>query len=41
MPKRPKKPKSPAAKATSKAIKQYYEALQSYRDQGVTHKGAL
>jgi len=37
----PKKPKNPGGNALKKAIKQYYEALQSYRDQGVKHEGAL
>jgi hypothetical protein len=31
----PKKPANRAGKAIKKAIKQYYEALQSYRAQGV------
>ena len=33
----PKKPKKPYAKA----IKQYHEALKTYRDQGVKHEGAV
>ncbi len=32
--------KSPIVKPTHKAIKQYYQALQSYSDQGVSHEGA-
>src|SRR5260370_758866 len=34
-------PRSAVIKPTHKAIKQYYQALQSYRDQGVKHEGAL
>jgi predicted helicase len=41
MPKKPAKPKNPANKAIKKAIKQYYDALQAYRAQRVTHEGAL
>jgi hypothetical protein len=37
----PKKPANPVGKSIKKAIKQYYDALQSYRDQGVKHEGAL
>ena len=36
-----KKPTNPTAKSIKKAIKLYYEALQSYRDQGIKHEGAL
>ena len=34
-------PKSTSIKPTHKAFKKYYAALQSYRDDGVTHEGAL
>ena len=34
-------PKPSAIKPTHKAVKQYYAALQSYRDHRVTHEGAL
>jgi hypothetical protein len=41
MPKKSKKPTNPTGTSIKKAIKLYYEALQSYRDQGVKHEGAL
>ncbi len=34
-------PKATSIKPTHKALKKYYAALQSYRDDGVTHEGAL